>query len=95
MSEQFCAQPGFGQICLRKLDFTLTGIAFEYADETVNWQGGGDVGERAVAFVVPARDLGAVIPTNGSHGGRVFEAITATYYDNQRFTRLLGIQGQQ
>lgn len=95
MAEPFCARPGFGDICPEAVGFTLTGIAFEYTDESVYWQGGGDVGERAVVFMVPERDLGVVILTNSSTGGRVFETIASAFYDNQKFTRFLGLQGAQ
>lgn len=95
MKEQFCARPGFSEICPKALGFTLSGIAFEYEDEAVYWQGGGDVGERAIVLLVPERDLGLVILTNSHTGGRVFETIARAFYDNEKFTRFLGLQGQQ
>ncbi len=95
MAQQFCARPGFAGICPKAVGFTLTGIAFEYDSETVYWQGGGDVGERAVLFMVPERDLGVIILTNGAKGARVFAPIAKAFYDNTLFTDFLVLQGQQ
>lgn len=95
MTEGFCSQGPVAAICPNAMGFTLTGIAFEYADETVFWQGGGDAGESAVAFMVPERDFGMVIIANSASGRRLFSTIAEVFYDNEDFIAFLDFQGSQ
>jgi len=95
MTEQFCSQDILANICPKTLGFGLSGVIFEYEDETVFWQGGGDLGEKAVAFYVPKRDLAVVIFSNGVDGGKLFAPIAALFYDNPQYIEFLRRQGNQ
>lgn len=95
MTQGFCSQGPIAAICPNAMGFTLSGIAFEYEEETVYWQGGGDTGESAVAFMVPEQDLGVVIISNSAAGRRLFAPIAAAFYDNDEFISFLEFQGSQ
>lgn len=95
MTAQFCGNDAFKAVCPNGVGFGLSGIVFEYDNQTVYWQAGGDVGERAIAFYVPARDLAVVIFANGNRGGKLFAPIAAEFYDNPKFVEFLRIQGQR
>ncbi|MEM6538429.1 MAG: serine hydrolase domain-containing protein [Pseudomonadota bacterium] len=95
MTEQFCGRPALQAICPSAIGFGLSGVVFEYDGETVFWQGGGDVGERAVAFYVPEEDLGVVIFTNGANGAKLFAPIAELFYDNRDYIDFLRVQGEQ
>ncbi|MEL6359911.1 MAG: hypothetical protein AAFR21_02410, partial [Pseudomonadota bacterium] len=73
----------------------LSGVVFEYEAETVLWQGGGDVGERAVAFYVPEKEIAVVVFTNGANGAKLFAPIAELFYDNQKYVEFLRAQGEQ
>ncbi|MEM9840877.1 MAG: serine hydrolase domain-containing protein [Pseudomonadota bacterium] len=95
MTEQFCARDVFAPICPEAIGFGLSGVVFAYAEETVLWQGGGDEGERAVAFYVPERKIGMVIFANGANGAKLFAPIAELFYDNPDYIAFLKLQGEQ
>ncbi|MEM6275041.1 MAG: serine hydrolase domain-containing protein [Myxococcota bacterium] len=80
------------QDCPQRIGFGLGWAVFDYGDERVVMQGGGDWGERALAFFVPERRFGMVILANSHAGGDVIEKIVAALYDNPRFHRFLAFQ---
>ncbi|MEO1175176.1 MAG: serine hydrolase domain-containing protein, partial [Myxococcota bacterium] len=80
--------------CPKSVGFALGWAVFDYGDERVMVQGGGDWGERALAIFVPERDLAVVVLTNGFGGGAVIRRVVETLYDNPRFHRFLAFQSK-
>ncbi|MEM7707175.1 MAG: serine hydrolase domain-containing protein [Pseudomonadota bacterium] len=95
MTQMFCGRPAFAKVCPKAIGFGLSGIIFRYENETVLWQGGGDKGEKAIAFYVPEKNLAVVIFTNGVNGARLFSPIASVFYDNPDYIEYLRIQGEQ
>lgn len=95
MTAQFCARPAFKDICPQNIGFGMTGVIFKYENETIYWQGGGDIGERAVAIMIPKRDIAISIFANSASGGALFEPVARTVINNDDFLTFLSIQGSQ
>jgi CubicO group peptidase (beta-lactamase class C family) len=93
MSEQVC-QPGRleGSDCPKRMGFALGWVRFETATDTVFFHGGGDWGERAFVLLVPERDLGIVVFTNGAGGMAVIRDVISALYPNPQLSAFLRMQ---
>ena len=81
--------------CPLSAGFGLGWAIFEYENETVVMQGGGDWGERSLGFFVPERGVGAVIFTNGANGSKVIKEVVEAIYPNTDFIAFLSFQAGQ
>lgn len=80
-------------LCPRSIGFGLGWVVFDNGKEVVMTHGGGDWGERTLAFYVPARKLGAVIFTSGANGQKVIRDMVALLYPtNREFNAFLNMQ---
>jgi CubicO group peptidase (beta-lactamase class C family) len=80
-------------LCPRSVAFGLGWVVFDNGKEVVMTHGGGDWGERTLAFYVPSRKSGAVIFTSGANGQKAIRDIVASLYPmNAEFNAFLGMQ---
>ena len=95
MAAMVCA-PGrlAGEDCPRRMGFALGWARFETPDDVVFFHGGGDWGERSFAFLVPSRELGVVVLTNGANGMQVVRSVAGELYDNPAFLAFLSMQAR-
>lgn len=75
--------------------FGMGWAVFEYEDETVIVQGGGDWGERTIGFFIPQRDVGIIVFTNGANGSKIISEAAAILYPDSAFLSFLAFQAQQ
>ncbi|WP_300529010.1 serine hydrolase domain-containing protein [Maricaulis sp.] len=94
-ASRFCSIPVFTDICPDAVGFALYGSVFVWDGEPVIIQGGGDIGERALSFYLPERDLGVIIATNGANGAKLFEPLVREIYANENLLTFLRLQAQQ
>lgn len=80
--------------CPQRLGFTLGWGLHQSQGRSVFFHGGGDWGERSLAFFVPASGFGVVVLTNGASGMTVIRNIAAVLYDNPAFIAFLTMQAE-
>ncbi|GGA73763.1 serine hydrolase [Arenimonas soli] len=93
VSSQLC-QPGRleGDACPRRMGFAQGWVRYETKRETVFFHGGGDWGERAFVLIVPERQFGIVVLTNGAGGMAVVRDTVAALYENPAVHAFLQMQ---
>lgn len=72
--------------CPQKLGFGLGWIVSQHGPDTVRWHGGGDWGERTLAFYFPDREAGGVIFTNGANGSHLIVEVLQLLFPDSPFT---------
>lgn len=81
------------ELCPKSVAFGLGWVAYDNGQELVMMHGGGDWGERTLAFYVPARRFGLVIFTSGANGQKVIrDTVAALYPENRQFGAFLAMQ---
>jgi CubicO group peptidase (beta-lactamase class C family) len=81
------------ELCPKSVGFGLGWVVYDNGNELVMMHGGGDWGERTLAFYVPARKFGMVIFTSGSNGQKAIRDIVAAVYpENRQFGAFLAMQ---
>ena len=81
------------ELCPDSVGFGLGWVAYDNGRERVMMHGGGDWGERTLAFYVPARKFGLVIFTSGANGQKVIRDMVASLYpENREFGAFLAMQ---
>jgi CubicO group peptidase (beta-lactamase class C family) len=81
------------ELCPKSVAFGLGWVVFDNGRETVMMHGGGDWGERTLAFFVPKRRLGMVVFTSGANGQKVIrDAVAMLYPHNPEFNAFLAMQ---
>jgi CubicO group peptidase (beta-lactamase class C family) len=73
--------------CPQRVGFGLGWSIWEYDGETLFTHTGGDVGERTIAYYVPARQEGAVVFTNGANGNRTYLSVLQLLFDDPPYVQ--------
>lgn len=80
--------------CPNRGGFAMGWAVFEYDNETVVMQGGGDWGERTLGFFAPDDGVGIVIFTNGANGGAIINEVVQTLRPESAFLAFLEFQAR-
>jgi CubicO group peptidase (beta-lactamase class C family) len=81
------------ELCPKSVGFGLGWVVFDNGRELVMMHGGGDWGERTLAFYVPSRKFGVVIFTSGANGQKVIrDTVALLYPENRELGAFLAMQ---
>lgn len=78
--------------CPTEGGFSAGWTVFRYGDETIALHGGGDWGERTIAFFEPETGTGAVIFTNGANGSNTIARVAEVLYPSSPLQGFLDFQ---
>lgn len=80
------------EACPEALGFGLGWTVFDTGSDTVLLHGGGDWGERTLAFYIPEKRFGAVVLTNGANGQKLIRDVVRTIYPDPSFGAFMDMQ---